>query len=217
MSRSAAAGRHGGLPLQNQHRLLKRTSHMSCGGSLCPSCSCRRHFATLAPDFNLGKSRIHRTAAIVGTATVSNQRRYVELHLHTAFSFLDGASSAEELIGRARELGYGALAVTDHDGLYGAMEFAQAAQAAGIRPITGAEVTLTDGSHLTLLAGTKQGYANLSQLITESHRLPDGAVSRQPSVLSNETENGKRKTAVGAVHEPLLLTARPLTPNPHPA
>src|SRR5215212_4761704 len=149
-------------------------------------------------------------------ATVSNKQRYVELHLHTAFSFLDGASSAEELIGRPREHGYGALAVTDHDGLYGAMEFAQAAQIAGLKPITGAEVTLTDGSHLTLLASTKQGYANLSRLLTEAHRLPDGAVSRQLSAISNEMENGKRKTAVGAVHEPLLLlTARPLTPNPH--
>jgi len=114
-------------------------------------------------------SRIRAADIDVG-ATVSNTQRYVELHLHTAFSFLDGASSAEDLVNRAIELGYHALAVTDHDGLYGAMEFAQTAQAAGIAPITGAELTLTDGSHLTLLASTKQGYANLSRLITEAHR-----------------------------------------------
>jgi error-prone DNA polymerase len=94
---------------------------------------------------------------------------YVELHLHTAFSFLDGASLPEEMIARASELGYHALAVTDHDGIYGAMEFAQHAQAAGIAPITGTELTLTDGSHLTLLAESARGYANLCRLITAAH------------------------------------------------
>src|SRR6266498_1470116 len=94
---------------------------------------------------------------------------YVELHLHTAFSFLDGASLPEEMIARASELGYHALAVTDHDGLYGAMEFAQHAQAAGIAPLTGAELTLIDGSHLTLLAESARGYANLCRLIPAAH------------------------------------------------
>ncbi|CAA9550771.1 MAG: Error-prone repair homolog of DNA polymerase III alpha subunit [uncultured Thermomicrobiales bacterium] len=97
---------------------------------------------------------------------------YVELHLHTAYSFLDGASLPEELIGRAAELGYQALAVTDHDGLHGAMEFARAARAADIAPITGAELTLLDGSHLTLLAETPIGYANLCRLITAAHGGP---------------------------------------------
>jgi error-prone DNA polymerase len=98
---------------------------------------------------------------------------YTELHLHTAFSFLDGASQSDELIGRALDLGYDALAVTDHNGLYGAMEFAKLANDAGVRPITGAEVTLLDGSHLTLLAETQTGYANLSNLLTEAHTLRD--------------------------------------------
>ena len=97
---------------------------------------------------------------------------YVELHLHTAFSFLDGASLPEELIARASELGYRALAITDHDGLHGAMEFARAARAASIAPITGAELTLTDGSHLTLLAETPTGYAHLCRLITAAHHGP---------------------------------------------
>src|SRR6478672_10654448 len=95
---------------------------------------------------------------------------YVELHLHTHWSFLDGASSPEELIARAVELGYPALAITDHDGLHGALEFARCARDAGIRPITGAELTLIDGSHLTLLAETQQGYRNLCRLITASYR-----------------------------------------------
>jgi error-prone DNA polymerase len=94
---------------------------------------------------------------------------YTELHLHTAYSFLDGASLPEDLITQAVSLGYHSLAVTDHDGLHGAMEFAQLAQAAGITPITGAEITLADGSHLTLLAESRTGYANLCRLLTNLH------------------------------------------------
>jgi len=67
---------------------------------------------------------------------------YAELHCHSNFSFLEGASHIEELVLRARELGYESLALTDHDGLHGAMEFARCARAWGLRPITGAEVTL---------------------------------------------------------------------------
>src|SRR5438128_1289514 len=100
---------------------------------------------------------------------------YVELHAHSAYSFLDGASQPEELAARAAELGYEALALTDHDGVYGSLEFAHAAKAFGVRPITGAEVTLADGSHLTLLVETPPGYANLCRLVTAAHagtRLP---------------------------------------------
>src|ERR671922_583714 len=102
---------------------------------------------------------------------------YAELHLHTAFSFLDGASLPEELVGRAAELGYRALAVTDHDGLHGALEFARLAREAGIAPITGAELTLTDGTHLTLLAESQTGYANLCRLITAAHGGPAGPLT----------------------------------------
>ncbi|MDX6661842.1 MAG: error-prone polymerase, partial [Solirubrobacteraceae bacterium] len=95
---------------------------------------------------------------------------YVELHCHSTFSFLDGASHPIELAGAAAEQGHEALALTDHDGLYGAMELAQAARPLGIRPITGAEMTLDDGSHLTLLCESPAGYRNLCLLITEAHR-----------------------------------------------
>src|SRR5918998_581727 len=94
---------------------------------------------------------------------------YVELHAHSAYSFLDGASLPEELAVRAAELGYEALALTDHDGVYGSLEFAHAAKAFGLRPITGAEVTLSDGSHLTLLVESPRGYANLCRLLTAAH------------------------------------------------
>ena len=94
---------------------------------------------------------------------------YVELHCHSCYSLREGASTPEELVLRARELGYDTLALTDHDGLYGAMAFAQTAKAFGIRPITGAEVTLKGGHHLTLLCESQRGYANLCRLLTHAH------------------------------------------------
>ena len=94
---------------------------------------------------------------------------YAELHCHSGFSFLDGASHPDELAQEAAEMGYGALALTDHDGLCGSLAFAHAARDAGIRPITGAELTLADGAHVTLLVETARGYANLCRLITLAH------------------------------------------------
>src|SRR5690242_14929453 len=81
---------------------------------------------------------------------------YVELHAHSSYSFLDGASLPEELAVQAAELGYPALALTDHDGVYGSLEFAHAAKHFGVRPITGAEVTLAGGAHVTLLVEDSQ-------------------------------------------------------------
>jgi error-prone DNA polymerase len=97
---------------------------------------------------------------------------YVELHLHSCFSFLDGASMPEDLVAAAADLGYSALALTDHDGFYGSLEFARAARTAEIQPITGAEITLDDGSHLTLLAESPAGYSNLCRLISAAHGGP---------------------------------------------
>src|SRR5947208_12594768 len=94
---------------------------------------------------------------------------YVELHCHSAYSFLDGASLPEEIAVQAAELGYEALALTDHDGVYGSLEFAHAAKAFGVRPITGAELTLADRSHVTLLVESPRGYANLCLLLTAAH------------------------------------------------
>jgi error-prone DNA polymerase len=177
---------------------------------------------------------------------------YIELHAHSGHSFLDGASHPEELVLQAKELGYPALALTDHDGLYGAMEFARAAREAGIQPITGAEVTVracglpgealpeeaipgavrgsgsrrnagrsgaavprdrsharTEGAaappfpvaatsrpdeppglfHLTLLAETPAGYANLCRLLTTAHRTsPRGAPALELDRLLERTE-----------------------------
>ncbi|HVW46967.1 MAG TPA: error-prone DNA polymerase [Solirubrobacterales bacterium] len=111
---------------------------------------------------------------------------YIELHAHSAFSFLDGASTPLELAGAAAALGYPALALTDHDGVWGSMEFAHIAKGLGLRPITGAELTLhldVDGpktchigkfsahqrAHLTLLVEDEAGYRNLCRLLTAAH------------------------------------------------
>jgi error-prone DNA polymerase len=113
---------------------------------------------------------------------------YAELHCHSNYSFKEGASSVEELLVRARELGYPALALTDHDNLCGALHFAQVARSLDIQPITGAEITLEDGSHLTLLAATRQGYGNLCNLITYSYLNNRQNPSLDPQHLQEHTE-----------------------------
>ncbi|HEY3069006.1 MAG TPA: error-prone DNA polymerase [Gaiellaceae bacterium] len=113
---------------------------------------------------------------------------YVELHCHSAYSFLDGASLPEELAVRAAELGYPALALTDHDGVYGSLEFAYAAKAMGVRPITGAEATLADGSHVTLLVETPRGYANLCRLLTAAHAEERLNARLDPALLAERSE-----------------------------
>jgi error-prone DNA polymerase len=94
---------------------------------------------------------------------------YVELHCHSAFSFLDGASLPDELVPTALELGYEALALTDHNSVSGSMEFAVSARALGLRPIHGAEVDLADGRHLTLLVEDARGWSNLCRILTRGH------------------------------------------------
>ncbi|HWN72265.1 MAG TPA: PHP domain-containing protein, partial [Solirubrobacterales bacterium] len=124
---------------------------------------------------------------------------YVELHAHSAFSFLDGASTPMELAAAAAAQGYPALALTDHDGLWGSMEFAHACKGFGIRAITGAELTVRCGPagpvtagdppppataqgvvpptvppagrevHVTLLVEDESGYRNLCRLLTAAH------------------------------------------------
>src|SRR5438045_1643398 len=104
----------------------------------------------------------------------------VELHSHSAYSFLDGACQPEEVAARAAELGYEALALTDHDGVYGSLEFAHAAKHFGVRPITGAEVTLEGGAHVTLLVESARGYSNLCRLLTAAHAHTRDTTNREP-------------------------------------
>src|SRR6266487_6336071 len=127
----------------------------------------------LEPEFphRTRKNKRFPLAGGLGSDPVRGQTQvpYVELHAHSSYSFLDGASLPEELAVQAAELGYPALALTDHDGVYGSLEFAHAAKHFGVRPITGAELTLADRSHVTVLVETAKGYANLCRLITAAH------------------------------------------------
>lgn len=93
----------------------------------------------------------------------------MELHCHSAFSLHEGTSRPEDLVEVAKALGYQALALTDHNSLAGAMLFAQKARELELKAIIGAEVTLSDDSHLTLLCETPRGYANLSRLISRAN------------------------------------------------
>jgi error-prone DNA polymerase len=115
---------------------------------------------------------------------------YVELHAHSAFSFLDGASTPMELAAAAAAHGYPAFALTDHDGVWGSMEFAQACKGFGIRPITGVELTVHE-SHLTLLVEDEAGYRNLCRLLTAAHshtRDNTGRTSSQAWATLEEVE-----------------------------
>ena len=98
---------------------------------------------------------------------------YAELHCHSAYSFLDGASLPDELAQRAGELGYTALALTDHNSVCGSMELAQAAPEHGVRAIQGAEVDVLCGRgpshHLTLLVRDGRGWSNLCRILTLAH------------------------------------------------
>jgi DNA polymerase-3 subunit alpha len=111
---------------------------------------------------------------------------FVHLHLHTEFSLLDGACRLDRLVDRAAELKMPALAITDHGGMFGAIDFYRAAKGAGIKPIIGCECYVAPASrmerkavqnasgrelyqHLGLLAADEQGYKNLVKLVTRAH------------------------------------------------
>ncbi len=110
---------------------------------------------------------------------------YVELHCHSSFSLLDGASAPEALAARAAALEMPALALTDHDALYAAPRFIRAAREAGIRPIVGAELSLQGGGHLTLLVENEAGWHNLCYLIS---RAQAGAAKGEAALPAAELE-----------------------------
>ncbi len=108
---------------------------------------------------------------------------FVHLHLHTEYSLLDGAVRIPELMAKTKALGMPAVAITDHGNLFGAIEFYQEAEKAGVKPIIGCEVYMAAGSHkdrgtgngrdtafhFTLLAKDNTGYANLVKLVSAAH------------------------------------------------
>jgi len=96
----------------------------------------------------------------------ANLVEFVHLHTHSYYSLLDGVPSPEELVIAAKKIGMKALALTDHNGLYGAVTFYQVAKDYGLHPIIGAELTMADGFNLLFLVKDDIGYRNLTQLIS---------------------------------------------------
>ena len=94
---------------------------------------------------------------------------FIHLHVHSQYSFLDGASTLDKLLEEAKRMGMPAMAITDHNRLTGALKFYDKAKALGIKPIIGAEIDLEGNYHLTLLCKDKIGYSNLCRLLTEAH------------------------------------------------
>jgi error-prone DNA polymerase len=117
--------------------------------------------------------------ALSGFAETQPRTPYAELHCHSNFSFLDGASHPEELVEEAARLGLEAIAITDHDGMYGVVRFAEAARKLGVKTVFGAELTLgrtapqngipdPEGEHLLVLARDPEGYRRLSRVISDA-------------------------------------------------
>ncbi|WP_441246811.1 error-prone DNA polymerase [Kitasatospora sp. McL0602] len=104
---------------------------------------------------------------------------WAELHVHSAFSFLDGAAEPEALVAEAARLGVETLGLTDHDGLYGAVRLAAAAREAGVATVFGAELTLGPTDHLLVLARGPEGYRRLSAAISAAQLA--GGVKGRPA------------------------------------
>ncbi|GGC65270.1 error-prone DNA polymerase [Hoyosella rhizosphaerae] len=154
----------------------------------------RRETASESPigDGNDSPAWSRKRGPYVPPEIVASQNRvpYAELHAHTAFSFLDGASLPEEMVEHAARLGLNSVAITDHDGLYGVVRFAEAAQELNIGTIFGAELGLRDSArprsgstdpdstHLLILARGAEGYRRLSRCISAAHL--EGGVKGEP-------------------------------------
>ena len=132
---------------------------------------------------------------------------FVHLHLHTEYSTLDGMNRAEDVAKRAASLGMPAVAMTDHGNMFGAIEFYQACKKAGVKPILGCEIYLCPTTkedkreipgrkrncHMTLLAETNEGWANLTKLVTVGHL--EGMYYGKPRVERDDL----RKFATGII------------------
>lgn len=140
---------------------------------------------------------------------------YAELHAHSSYSFLDGASSPEELVEEAERLGLHALALTDHDGFYGIVRFAEAAEARTVNTVFGAELSLgltgpqngeadPGGSHLLVLARREEGYHRLAAAIT--HAQLSGAEKGRP--VYDLADLAERAGGAGDPHWAVLTGCR---------
>src|SRR5438034_5587114 len=115
---------------------------------------------------------------------------YVELHAHSSHSFLDGASSVDDLVVAAKERGMDALALTDTNGLYGAVRFWNAANEVGVRPIFGAELHLLDFGHVVLIAKDEVGWRSLCRTISAAQLAGEKTKPRATLALLRENPDG---------------------------
>lgn len=133
-----------------------------------------------SPSWSRKREKYHAVEVTPASASVP----YAELHAHSHYSFLDGASSPEELVEEAVRLGLHALAITDHDGLYGIVRMAEAAEAYDLKTVFGAELSLglsapqngeadPEGDHLLVLARGEEGYHRLAAALTDAHLASD--------------------------------------------
>ncbi|TWP44899.1 error-prone DNA polymerase [Lentzea tibetensis] len=139
-------------------------------------------------------------------ATTRTRVPYAELHCHSNFSFLDGASHPEELVEAAHQLGLDAIALTDHDGMYGVVRFAEAAKELGVKTVFGAELSIgletvpngvadPEGDHLLLLATRDDGYHRLCRTITTG-QLARGSEKGKPQYSLDEIAEDTRDHVV---------------------
>jgi error-prone DNA polymerase len=130
-----------------------------------------------SPAWSRKRTPYQPSSELTSSPVVPSAVPYAELHCHSNFSFLDGASHPEELVEQAHRLGLEAIALTDHDGMYGVVRFAEAAARLGMRTVFGAELSLgltsaqngvpdPEGNHLLLLARDPEGYRALCRTIS---------------------------------------------------
>src|SRR5215813_4516937 len=155
----------------------------ACGSRRSPTSTTTRSCSATVPDRRAWWPRSNARSPDVRFECEHVFVPYVELHAHSAFSFLDGASLPGELAAAAVELGYEAMALTDHNGVSGSMEFAVAAAPLGLRAIHGVEIDVLDPTgqpvpgrapdvltrHVTLLVESSLGGRNLCRIITRAH------------------------------------------------
>src|SRR5690606_26095801 len=148
---------------------------------LSPTATCLRRIRGSGEERVMPDLPPPRRRAVVGEArgvvggAGSGAVGYAELHCRTNFSFLEGASHPDELVQRAAELGYAALAVTDRNSLAGVVRAHGAAKQAGLKLLIGAEVSPADAPLVVLLAPDRRAYGRLCRLITGGRRsAPEG-------------------------------------------
>ncbi len=139
----------------------------------------------------------------------------VHLHVHSQYSMQDGLCSLDDLVKQAAKFNMKAIALTDHDGLYGAIQFYKKAKKAGVKPILGCEIRIKDNQksnqayHFILLVKDKEGYSNLCQIITRAHLSNPGSIpSIEKDILAKHSKGIIGLSGCDKGEIPLLLSQK---------